>query len=102
LTVTEPIVMELLAGARSDRHLDDLTRLMASMNLLAFDAVVDFEAAARIDRRCRADGVTPRGMIDCMIAAVAWRCGATLLSCEVDLSRVASVIELQMDEASVR
>jgi Arc/MetJ family transcription regulator len=45
-----------------------------------FDAVTDFEAAARIHRRPRQSGVSPRGMIDCMIMAVALhrglrRCG---------------------------
>jgi predicted nucleic acid-binding protein len=37
-----------------------------------------------------------------MIAAVAWRRGAGLLSCDVDLDRVAQVVGLEMDEASLR
>jgi predicted nucleic acid-binding protein len=100
LAVTEPVAMELLAGARDDRRELTLKRLLARFQLLRFDAVSDFDGAARIYRRCRSVGVTPRGMIDCMIAAVAWRTGATLLAHDVDLDRVAHVIELRLDDAS--
>jgi predicted nucleic acid-binding protein len=41
-------------------------------------------------------------MIDCMIAAVAWRRRAALLSQDVDLDRVAQVIGIDMDDASLR
>jgi predicted nucleic acid-binding protein len=102
LMVTEPVIMEVLAGARSDARERDLRRLLLRPGLLPFEAATDFDAATRIYRRCRRLGVTPRGMIDCMIAAVAWRRGAALLSHDVDLDRVAQVIGLQMDEASLR
>jgi predicted nucleic acid-binding protein len=94
--------MEVLAGARDDRRERDLRRLLERFDLLAFDAVVDFDGAARIYRRCRAVGVTPRGMLDCMIAAVALRRGVALLAHDADLDRVASVIEIELDEASLR
>ena len=67
-----------------------------------FDAVTDFEAASRIYRRCRHAGVTPRGMVDCMIAAVAYRRSLALLSWDADLSRVAEVIGIELDGASLR
>jgi predicted nucleic acid-binding protein len=102
IAVTEPVVMELLAGARNDRREADLRRLLGRFTMLSFDAVTDFDGAVRIYRRCRAAGVTPRGMIDCMIAAVAWRRGATLLAHDVDMDRVARVIELELDVASLR
>ncbi|MGB3685728.1 MAG: hypothetical protein WA991_07900, partial [Ornithinimicrobium sp.] len=57
----------------------DLRRLLLSFGFVPADAVTDFEAAARIYRRCRQVGVTPRGMVDCMIVAVAYRREATLL-----------------------
>ena len=64
--------------------------------------VTDFDAAARIYRRCRQVGVTPRGMVDCLIAAVAYRRGVALLSWDVDMDRVARVIGVELDEASLR
>jgi len=102
LMVTEPVVMEVLAGARSDAREADLRSLLLRFELAAFDAVTDFDAAARIYRRCRRAGVTPRGLVDCMVVAVAFRRGAALLSWDVDMDRVAQVIGVELDEASLR
>ena len=102
VAVTEPVIMEVLAGARSDAREADLRRLLLRFHLYPFDAAADFDAAARIYRRCRRAGVTPRGLIDCMIAAVAWRQRAALLACDVDLDRVARVIGIELDQPSPR
>jgi predicted nucleic acid-binding protein len=102
LAVTEPVLMEVLAGARDEQRETDLRRLLRRFELLGFDAVSDFDGAVTIYRRCRAAGVTPRGMLDCMIAAVAWRTGARLLSHDADMDRVAGVVEIELDEASLR
>jgi hypothetical protein len=102
LMVTEPVLMEVLAGARDDARENDLRRLLMRAGLLHFDAATDFHAATRIYRRCRRSGITPRGMIDCMIAAVAWRRGVALLCRDADLDRVAQLIGIELDEASIR
>jgi predicted nucleic acid-binding protein len=102
IAVTEPIMMEVLAGARTDERETDLRRLLSRFDLYRFDAVADFDGAVSIYRRCRKAGVTPRGMFDCMIAAVAWRRGASLLACDADLDRVARLIGVDLDEASLR
>lgn len=102
LMVTEPVLMEVLASARSDAREADLRRLLLSFGFLPLDTATDFEAAARIYRRCRQAGVTPRGMGDCMIAAVAYRRGAALLSWDVDMDHVARIISIDLDEASLR
>jgi len=101
LAVTEPVVMEVLAGAQGNQRADDLRRLLLRFRLLAFDASTDFDAAAWIYRRCRSSGITPRGMIDCMIAAVAWRQGAALLAHDADMNRIARVIGVDLDETSL-
>jgi predicted nucleic acid-binding protein len=41
-------------------------------------------------------------MVDCMIAAVAWRRGAALLAHDADMDRVAGVVGIEVDEASLR
>ena len=97
VAVTEPVMMEVLAGARSDTRETQLRRLLLRCDLLALDPVSDFDAAARIYRRCRQQGITPRGLVDCLIAAVALRHGADLLALDVDLSRVAGVVGIRMD-----
>lgn len=96
VAVTEPVIMEVLAGARDDRREHDLRRLMQRFPLMQFDAAIDFDAATRIYRMCRRSGVTPRGMVDCMIAAVALRHGASLLANDTDLDRVADVMGIPM------
>ncbi|WP_375502204.1 PIN domain nuclease [uncultured Jatrophihabitans sp.] len=102
LAVTEPVVTEVLAGARTETRERDLRRLLLRFDLHSIDPASDFEAAARIYRRCRRQGVTPRGLTDCLIAAVAWRRGDTVLASDVDLDRVAGVIGVGMDPASRR
>lgn len=102
LMITEPVLMEVLAGARDDRRERQLRDLLSRAGLLRFDATCDFDGAVRIYRRCRQAGVTPRGMVDCMVAAVALRRSATLLSYDVDLARVAQVVGLDLDAASLR
>ena len=101
VAVTEPVIMEVLAGARSDAREADLRRLLLRFHLYQFDPAADFDGAARIYRRCRQAGVAPRGLLDCMIAAVAWRHRATLLTCDADLDRVARVIGIHLDEPAM-
>ena len=102
LAVTEPVIMEVVAGARSDHREADLRRLLLRFTLLGFDAAADFDAAATIYRRCRRAGLTPRGMVDCMIASVALRHRASLLAADADLGRVASIVGIDLDDASIR
>ena len=101
LAVTEPVVMEVLAGARNQEREAELRRLLRRFDLIPFDAAADFDGAVQIYRRCRSRGITPRGMVDCMIAAVAWRREATLLSHDVDLDRVARFVGIDLDPASL-
>jgi uncharacterized protein YacL len=54
----------------------------------------------RVYRRCRAAGTTPRGMVDCMIAAVASRYGASLLAQDVDLVRVCHIVGITLDQTA--
>ena len=100
IAVTEPVIMEVLAGARSDAREADLRRLLLRFRLCRFDAATDFDGAVLIYRRCRQAGIAPGGLIDCMIAAVAWRYQAALLACDADLDRVARVIGIELDQPS--
>ncbi len=97
IAVSEPVIMEVLAGARDDLRAHDLRRLMDRFTLMRFDATIDFDGATLIYRTCRRSGVTPRGMVDCMIAAVALRQGASLLAADSDLDRVAHVVGIEME-----
>lgn len=62
VVVTEPVIMEIVAGTRTEAHADQLRRLMLRGGLLRFDTPTDLDGAALIYRRCRRAGVTPRGI----------------------------------------
>lgn len=102
VAVTQPVVAEVLVGARDEDRERQLRRLLDRFDLLLFDASVDFDGAVSVYRQCRRAGVTPRGLVDCMIAAVALRYGARLLARDVDLARIAEVLPLPLDEATER
>lgn len=101
LAVTEPVIMEICAGAKRDKQERDLRNLLLRYRLLRFDPLIDFDLAVRIYRDCRAAGITPRGLIDCMIAAVAMRHDAALLACDRDLAAIAEVANIALDRASL-
>jgi predicted nucleic acid-binding protein len=102
VAVTEPVVAEVLASARTDEREHALRRLLTRFHLLPFDSVADFDGAVAIYRRCRQVGITPRGLLDCMIAAVALRHGVPVLAHDADLARIGQVMPLELDEASLR
>ena len=80
---TGPVVMEVLAGARSAPHLRQLQGLLARATLLP-SAAEDFTEAALLYRMCRVNGGTIRSMVDCLIAAVAVRSEVAVLHADRD------------------
>ena len=100
IAVTEPVIAEVAAGARTDERESALRRLLARCHLLPFDSVADFDGAVTIYRRCRQAGITPRGLLDCMIVAVALRYDVSVLAHDADMARIAEVLPLKLDKAS--
>lgn len=97
LAVTDPVMAEVWMGARSDRQELELRGLLGACHALPFDVAADFDGAVQIYRRCRQVGVTPRGLVDCMIASVALRHEVAILAEDADLTRVAEVMGLRLD-----
>lgn len=93
---TEPIAMELLAGARSEKLRRQTRKMLNYFKHVPFNPTVDFPESARIYRECRAADVTPRNHVDCMIAAVALRIDATILSLDSDFERISAVTGLKL------
>lgn len=96
LAGTDPILMELLAGARDEEDRDRLRRLLLGLEFLAVDGPADYEAAADLYRACRRAGETPRKLTDCLIAAVAIRNGAELLCEDADFPVIARHAPLRL------
>lgn len=86
--LTEPVIMELLAGGGS-KTIDQIETLVGAFPVLAVDAGLDYHEAAKIYRIVRSSGCTPRSLIDCLIAAVAARRGATLVHGDRDFQVIA-------------
>ena len=92
VALTEPVVMELLAGASSPQALAQVETLVAGLPLLAVEAVTDYRDAAVVYRAARARGETVRKVLDCLIAAVAVRTEATLVHRDRDFDVLAGVL----------
>jgi predicted nucleic acid-binding protein len=91
-----PIRMEVLAGARDDRHLGQLRGLLARAVLLPTPAA-HYETAAALYRTCRRRGLTVRKLIDCLIAAHAIDAGTELLHDDLDFEVLARCTALRLD-----
>jgi predicted nucleic acid-binding protein len=100
VAVCEPVVMEVLMGARDAANEQRLRGALRTFVLLPFHASIDLEAAAQIYRTCRSSGVTPRSIVDCMIASVAIRHHAAVLARDTDFARIAEVVPLKLDPAT--
>jgi predicted nucleic acid-binding protein len=102
LLVTAPVVAELAMGARSDGREQDLREALAAFPQLRFRGRRDLDAGASIYRTCRRAGITPGGLLDCTIAAIAMRHDAALLTGDIGQARIGQVMPLRLDPASVR
>ena len=95
IAVADPVVMEVLAGARNDAHLRDLRALLGRATLQVCVSA-DFLQAATLYRACRTKGETVRKLVDCLIAAVAIRAGWPVLHADGDFDVLARHTSLRV------
>ncbi len=100
LAVCDAISMEILAGAKDERHLSQLRGLINRATMLPTTSA-DFDEAAALYRVCRRRGDTVRKLIDCLIAAVAIRAGAELLHADADFTVLERHTELRTHADSI-
>src|SRR5690606_33700034 len=96
IVTTDPVAMELLAGARNRREVIQLEALVDGLLRVEVDPSRDFRAAAELFRASRANGHPIRSMVDCLIAAVAIRRGIPLLHDDRDYDRLAEISPLRI------
>jgi predicted nucleic acid-binding protein len=94
--VTEPVIMELLSGARDTGDFRNIERLTNAMPLVQVDPVCDFTEAGALYKVLRNKGITIRSRIDCLIAAVAWRRDATVVHADRDFDAIASCYPMRV------
>ncbi len=98
IATCHPVRMEVLAGARDERNLQDLRGLLARASVVP-TLPTDYEDAAALYRACRRRGETVRKLIDCLIAAHAIRTHLTLLHADSDFDVIARHTGLVVDGA---
>ena len=101
IAICDAILMEVLAGARDERHLHDLRRLLARATILPIEPR-HYEEAAALFRLCRREGETVRKLIDCLIGAVAIHADASVLHNDGDFDVLARHTVLRIAEGSKR
>jgi predicted nucleic acid-binding protein len=96
LATTEPIEMELLAGARNPIDELRIESALAACGLIPVAGAEDWRRAADVFRSCRRMGITPRRLLDCLIAAVAIRAGVPILARDRDFELIARHSSLEL------
>lgn len=99
IAICDAVRMEVLAGARDERHLHDLRRLLAQATLIPTKPT-DYDDAATLYRICRRQGETVRKLIDCLIGSVAIRADVPILHNDADFDVLARHTELKIDPSS--
>ena len=99
IAICDAVRMEVLAGARDERHLRRLQQLLARAVVLS-TIPADYDNAAALYRQCRRKGNTVRKLIDCLISAVAIRTGVPVLHNDEDFDVIGRHTELKIDTLS--
>ena len=100
VSITEPVMMELLAGAHRPQEAARVEALVNGLPLTPIESATDFVNAARLYRASAANGHPTRSMTDCVIAAVAIRRDVTLLQQDRDFAHLAAISPLRLHPVS--
>ncbi|WP_428101808.1 type II toxin-antitoxin system VapC family toxin [Candidatus Rariloculus sp.] len=95
IAICDALRMEVLAGARDERHLHDLRRLLARATVFP-TAPAHYDDAAALFRQCRLRGETVRKLIDCLIGAIAIRADVPVLHNDADFDVLARHTDLSI------
>ncbi|HEX7289565.1 MAG TPA: PIN domain nuclease [Conexibacter sp.] len=96
VATTDLVLLEVLSGAQTQDNHDRWQGLLYSCEYLRSQPPLDYEAGARIYRTCRRGGETVRAPLDCVIAAIAMRCKAAVLTKDRDFETIARHVELEL------
>jgi predicted nucleic acid-binding protein len=88
------VFQELLQGARTNEQQEKLRQALAPFSWVTADES-DHAVAADLHRACRARGVAA-STIDALIATLAIRHKAVLLTVDADFSRLAGIVGLEL------
>lgn len=95
--MVDPILLEVMAGARQDA-VARTQRLLEAQHLEALSPKLDWLNAATIYRQLKWRGITIRSQIDALIAAAAIRLDLPVLHRHRDFAHIAQHTALQIVE----
>jgi predicted nucleic acid-binding protein len=93
--LTDPVLLELMSGARS-KDRDQLLRFLNEQDYAPVAPRADWLDAAEIYAGCRRSGITLRSQLDCLIASVAIRNDVALVHHDRDFDDIAAVTTLRV------
>ena len=91
LLVAEPVLMELLEGARDRDEWQNVQHLTLSCEFARLQSPGDWIDAAELQRTMRFAGRPIASALDCLIATLAMRLDATVLHQDADFVAIAEV-----------
>jgi predicted nucleic acid-binding protein len=90
VALTDLIYLEILQGVRDNRAFRRIERSLGRQIFLGpLHKLRTYADAARLYRRCREAGITPRSTLDCLIAILAIEHRARLLHDDRDYEQIA-------------
>ena len=97
IATCDTVMMEILAGAGSEREANELMRLLDRCRFYPARPLSDATGAAAVYRACRRAGFMPRRLNDALIAAIALEHGLPILHQDRDFEYVAELTGLPVE-----
>jgi predicted nucleic acid-binding protein len=97
IAVTEVVIFEVLAGARTGRDLEQVRDRILAFPVLHLNGLGGFEKAAELYRTCRTAGETLSSLVDCLVAMPAIDADATVLAADRDFEVLARHTSLRLE-----
>ncbi|HHW84455.1 MAG TPA: PIN domain nuclease [Actinomycetales bacterium] len=94
VATTEPVLMELLAGARAGRQAAEIERLLLGQEWLGIEPGLDYRGATDVFHAARDAGHPPRSLQHCLIAAIGLRNGVPVAHRDADYEQIAAATGL--------
>lgn len=89
ISITEIILTEILQGIKDDKDLKAVQGYLLEFPIYRPKGIETYLRAAQIYRECRKRGKTIRKTVDCIIAAICFENGLTLLHKDSDFDLIA-------------
>jgi hypothetical protein len=93
IVLIDIVFAEVMRGLQ-EKDVARIESILLDLSVVRMEWVRDFRAAAGLYRAARKSGVTIRGTVDCLIAAVCIREGVSLLHADADFDRLSQMTEL--------